>query len=237
MNSNTRAASQATAPDSRPPSSTSTYIEVGMGQTPEEELYAAVAALREKRTRTAAAAAPATTATTATVAATASSAISSSPSPDGPCTSGPSVRESDETVGSSSRSHGGSGDGSGRGKANMSSTHGTSSTADGPFASPSSSSSSSDGDEDDDDDDGTDQCPASITSSVREHVYEGGIRYHAFRAGRYAFPNDETEQNRDDMKHAMTLMLCRGAYFYAPVEPVLEAGGEVLDLGEYLPCL
>lgn len=75
-----------------------------------------------------------------------------------------------------------------------------------------------------------------MTSSVRDHVYEGGLRYHAYRAGKYAFPNDEAEQNRDDMKHAMTLMLCRGAYFYAPVEDVLEAGGaEVLDLGECLP--
>jgi hypothetical protein len=74
-----------------------------------------------------------------------------------------------------------------------------------------------------------------MTSSVRDHVFEGGLRYHAYRAGRYAFPNDETEQNRDDMKHTMTLMLCRGAFFYAPVEEVLEAGGaEVLDLGELL---
>ena len=75
--------------------------------------------------------------------------------------------------------------------------------------------------------------PASMTSSVREHVYEGGLRYHAYRAGKYAFPNDEVEQNRDDMKHSMTLMLCRGEYFYAPVGGVLEGGGEVLDLGEF----
>ncbi|KAH6842739.1 S-adenosyl-L-methionine-dependent methyltransferase [Chaetomium sp. MPI-CAGE-AT-0009] len=73
--------------------------------------------------------------------------------------------------------------------------------------------------------------PASITSSVRDHVYEGGLRYHAYRAGRYAFPNDEAEQNRDDMKHTMTLMLCRGAFFYSPVDAVLQQGGEVLDLG------
>ena len=68
---------------------------------------------------------------------------------------------------------------------------------------------------------------------MREHVYEGGLRYHAYRAGKYAFPNDEVEQNRDDMKHGMTLMLCRGEYFYAPVGGVLEGGGEVLDLGEF----
>ncbi|KAK3945710.1 Phosphoethanolamine N-methyltransferase [Diplogelasinospora grovesii] len=73
--------------------------------------------------------------------------------------------------------------------------------------------------------------PASMTSSVRAHVYEGGLRYHAFRDGKYAFPNDETEQNRDDMKHTMSLMLCRGSYFYSPVEQILRNGGEVLDLG------
>jgi len=74
--------------------------------------------------------------------------------------------------------------------------------------------------------------PASMTSSVRAHVYEGGLRYHAYKDGKYVFPNDETEQNRDDMKHTMTLMLCRGAFHYAPVEEMLENGGEVLDLGE-----
>ena len=73
--------------------------------------------------------------------------------------------------------------------------------------------------------------PSSMTSSVRAHVYEGGLRYHAFRDGRYAFPNDEIEQNRDDMKHTMTLMLCRGRHFYSPVEEALENGGMCLDLG------
>ena len=75
------------------------------------------------------------------------------------------------------------------------------------------------------------QYPPSMTSSVRQHVYEGGLRYHAFRDGRYAFPNDEVEQNRDDMKHTMTVMLCRGRHFYAPVEERLRAGGKCLDLG------
>ena len=71
-----------------------------------------------------------------------------------------------------------------------------------------------------------------MTESIREHVFEGGIRYHAYKSGKYAFPNDEIEQNRDDMKHSMCLMLCQGKYFYAPVEEMLERGGEVLDLGE-----
>lgn len=77
--------------------------------------------------------------------------------------------------------------------------------------------------------------PPSMTSSIRAHVYEGGLRYHAFRDGRYAFPNDDVEQNRDDMKHTMTLMLCRGRYFYSPVEEKLQNGGACLDLGGLSP--
>jgi len=70
-----------------------------------------------------------------------------------------------------------------------------------------------------------------VTSSVQNHVYEGGLRYHAFRPGIYAFPNDEVEQHRDDMKHSLSQMLSDGAYFFAPVADKLVEGGEVLDLG------
>lgn len=78
---------------------------------------------------------------------------------------------------------------------------------------------------------GMEHYPASLTESIRHHVYQGGLRYHAYRDGRYAFPNDEVEQNRDDMKHTMTLLLCRQKHFYAPVEQALMNGGKVLDLG------
>jgi hypothetical protein len=57
----------------------------------------------------------------------------------------------------------------------------------------------------------------SITSSIRGHTFEDGIRYHKFHDGQYAFPNDETEQNRDDMKHAMTLLLCGDRLHFAPI--------------------
>jgi hypothetical protein len=57
----------------------------------------------------------------------------------------------------------------------------------------------------------------SITSSIRAHTFEDGIRYHKFHDGKYAFPNDETEQNRDDMKHAMTLLLCDNRLHFAPI--------------------
>ncbi|KAH7311586.1 S-adenosyl-L-methionine-dependent methyltransferase [Stachybotrys elegans] len=81
----------------------------------------------------------------------------------------------------------------------------------------------SDGDPDDD--------TRSLTESIRQHIVDGGLRYHAYHAGQYAFPNDETEQHREDLKHHLILYLCDNNYFYAPVKPLLEEGIEVLDLG------
>lgn len=68
----------------------------------------------------------------------------------------------------------------------------------------------------------------SITSSIRAHTFEDGIRYHKFHDGKYAFPNDETEQNRDDMKHAMTLLLCGNRLHFAPISDMPQ---NVIDLG------
>jgi hypothetical protein len=74
---------------------------------------------------------------------------------------------------------------------------------------------------------------ASLSSSIRDHIYEGGLRYHAYHAGKYAFPNDDLEQDRDDMKHNMTIMLFDGKYFLAPIDNTLAKGGDVLDLGTW----
>jgi hypothetical protein len=72
----------------------------------------------------------------------------------------------------------------------------------------------------------------SLTDSIRQHIVEGGLRYHAYHAGKYVLPNDENEQNREDLKHNLTVYLCDGNLFYAPVHRTLEDGGaEVLDLG------
>ena len=71
----------------------------------------------------------------------------------------------------------------------------------------------------------------SLTSSIRQHIVDGGLRYHAYHAGQYAFPNDEMEQHRDDLKHDLTLHLCDGKYFLAPIEELLDEGAQVLDLG------
>ncbi|KAK0113787.1 hypothetical protein ONS95_014037 [Cadophora gregata] len=67
----------------------------------------------------------------------------------------------------------------------------------------------------------------SLSSSVRDYAFENGRRYHKFREGQYQFPNDEPEQAREDMKHAMVVNLCGGKLHYAP----LENPQEILDLG------
>jgi hypothetical protein len=71
----------------------------------------------------------------------------------------------------------------------------------------------------------------SLTESIREHVVEGGLRYHAYHCGKYPFPNDEVEQDRDDMKHLISITLCENNFFFAPIEDALEEGAEILDLG------
>lgn len=67
----------------------------------------------------------------------------------------------------------------------------------------------------------------SLAESVRDYIYENGRRYHRFREGRYNFPNDDVEQQREDMKHAMVKMLC-GQLFFAPIG---EHPHEILDVG------
>lgn len=67
----------------------------------------------------------------------------------------------------------------------------------------------------------------SISSSVRNYAFEHGRRYHKFREGRYQFPNDESEQEREDMKHAMIANLCGGKLHFAP----LENPQSIIDVG------
>jgi hypothetical protein len=78
------------------------------------------------------------------------------------------------------------------------------------------------GDDHDGSDDGYDTASiesstASLSSSVMAGVWEHGRRYNKFREGQYVLPNDEGEQNREDMKHAMTVMLMDGALHFADI--------------------
>ncbi|KAK3310859.1 S-adenosyl-L-methionine-dependent methyltransferase [Chaetomium strumarium] len=67
----------------------------------------------------------------------------------------------------------------------------------------------------------------SLAESVRDYIYENGRRYHRFREGRYSFPNDDVEQQREDMKHSMVKLLCGQLYF----APIGEQPHEILDIG------
>jgi hypothetical protein len=68
----------------------------------------------------------------------------------------------------------------------------------------------------------------SVTSSVRDYAFENGRRYHRYREGRYVFPNDESEQDREDMKHSMIVNLCGGKLHFAPIEKDPQ---NIIDLG------
>lgn len=67
----------------------------------------------------------------------------------------------------------------------------------------------------------------SVCSSVRDYEFENNRRYHRFQEGRYQFPNDDLEQEREDMKHAMVVHLCDGKLHYAP----LDSPQRILDVG------
>jgi hypothetical protein len=60
----------------------------------------------------------------------------------------------------------------------------------------------------------------SLASSARHYIYENGRRYHSYRdsEGQYSFPNDEPEQDREDLKHAMYLKLFNKNLHFAPLD-------------------
>lgn len=68
----------------------------------------------------------------------------------------------------------------------------------------------------------------SAESSVRDYMYENGRRYHRFREGAYNFPNDDVEQEREDMKHAMVKLLCGQKLFFSPIG---DNPQQMLDIG------
>lgn len=81
-----------------------------------------------------------------------------------------------------------------------------------------------------DDDGGSDRDDKSISlrTSIYEHSYSNGRRYHRYRHGRYPIPNDEAEQSREDMLHAMMLEATDGRLFYAPLA---DNPQRIIDLG------
>ncbi|PGH00883.1 hypothetical protein GX51_05547 [Blastomyces parvus] len=68
---------------------------------------------------------------------------------------------------------------------------------------------------------------ASVTSSVTDYQRENGRRYHAYKEGRYLLPNDEQENERLDMHHALIRVAMKDKLFLAPIG---DAPGRVIDI-------
>lgn len=70
--------------------------------------------------------------------------------------------------------------------------------------------------------------PISLSSTVRDHVYENGRRYHAFHAGQYMLSNDGEEQKHLDTMHHICSMLFGGRLHLVelpnPVRRILDIG-------------
>ncbi|KAK4209159.1 S-adenosyl-L-methionine-dependent methyltransferase [Rhypophila decipiens] len=57
----------------------------------------------------------------------------------------------------------------------------------------------------------------SVQSSIYHSVEEHGRTYHRFREGKYPLPNDQQEQDRLDLQHAMFVITTHGKLHLAPI--------------------
>lgn len=67
----------------------------------------------------------------------------------------------------------------------------------------------------------------SLSSSVCDFPVENGRRYPAYHGTSYLYPNDEEEQDRLDLQHAMFRMLLGGRLYLSPIDDPRQ----ILDLG------
>ncbi|RDW58896.1 S-adenosyl-L-methionine-dependent methyltransferase-3 [Coleophoma cylindrospora] len=70
----------------------------------------------------------------------------------------------------------------------------------------------------------------SIASSIMKYREENGRTYHAYKDGKYAFPNDEVESDRLDLQHHLFSLTFDGKLFTAPVDQEKQFH-RVLDVG------
>ncbi|KAK1761593.1 secondary metabolism regulator LAE1 [Echria macrotheca] len=75
------------------------------------------------------------------------------------------------------------------------------------------------------------QSTESLSSSILRYRQENGRTYHAFRDGRYYFPNDETENERLDLQHHIFYLTLNSKLGLAPPCEKGYKVGRVLDLG------
>ncbi|KAL7273883.1 hypothetical protein RUND412_003244 [Rhizina undulata] len=73
-----------------------------------------------------------------------------------------------------------------------------------------------------------DSRPIGSIPNIVDYEFENGRRYHSYKKGTYAMPNDEAEQERLDMMHHLYLLLQNGKLTFAPIGPDTN---KVLDIG------
>ncbi|GJC85552.1 secondary metabolism regulator LAE1 [Colletotrichum liriopes] len=76
----------------------------------------------------------------------------------------------------------------------------------------------------------TDESQASLRSSILDYRRENGRTYHRMSDGKYAFPNDEREQERLDIVNHLWMLTLDGAFCLCPKNDPTTAK-RVLDLG------
>jgi SAM-dependent methyltransferase len=69
---------------------------------------------------------------------------------------------------------------------------------------------------------------SSLLSYATDYYWENGRRYHAYQGGRYPLPNDETELDREDMKHHEWMLITDFRHHLAPIGPNPQ---RILDIG------
>ncbi|KAK0636120.1 S-adenosyl-L-methionine-dependent methyltransferase [Bombardia bombarda] len=57
----------------------------------------------------------------------------------------------------------------------------------------------------------------SLASSIYNFIEENGRTYHRFKQGKYLLPNDQQEQDRLDLQHALFVITTHGKLFIAPL--------------------
>ncbi|KAK3326204.1 S-adenosyl-L-methionine-dependent methyltransferase [Apodospora peruviana] len=72
---------------------------------------------------------------------------------------------------------------------------------------------------------------ASMTSSIINYRRENGRTYHAFREGKYHYPNDDTENERLDLQHHLWYLTFDGKLGFAPPNEPGAKPERVLDAG------
>lgn len=71
----------------------------------------------------------------------------------------------------------------------------------------------------------------SIGSSVFDYQYENGRQYHAYRAGQYLLPNDESEQERLDITHHVFRLTLNGQLCASASKLDSDNPQRILDIG------